>query len=61
MSSLIHPLIHPSLCGRSTAVRHLLTSATDPFTRAPLSLEELQDDLALRMRIDSWRAKRRRS
>lgn len=42
-------------------MRHLLSSATDPFTRAPLSLEELQDDIALRMRIDSWRAKRRRS
>lgn len=43
---------------RSTAVRHLLCSATDPFTRAPLSLEALQDDAALRERIACWRAER---
>ncbi len=45
---------------RSTAVRHLLGSATDPFTRAPLSLDALQEDAALRERIASWRTKRRR-
>ena len=38
-----------------------MTSAADPFTRAPLALEGLQPDLALRMRIDAWRAKRHKA
>ena len=42
---------------RSTAIRHLLASPTDPFTRTPLSLEDLQEDAALRARIASWRSK----
>ena len=41
-------------------MRHLLGSATDPFTRAPLSLDALQEHTVLRERIASWRSKRRK-
>jgi hypothetical protein len=51
-------LVHAA---RSTAVRHLLASPTDPFTRAPLALDGLQADAVLRERIASWRAKRHKA
>jgi len=41
---------------RSTIERHLLSSQTDPFSRAPLSIEELKPDETLKTRIDAWLA-----
>jgi hypothetical protein len=41
---------------RSTIERHLLSSQTDPFSRAPLSIEELKPDDSLKRRIDAWLA-----
>jgi len=41
-------------CCRGTIERHLLSSATDPFSRAPLSLEQLLPDEALAARIEQW-------
>lgn len=41
---------------RSTIERHLLSSQTDPFSRAPLSVEELKSDEPLKIRIDAWLA-----
>jgi Kip1 ubiquitination-promoting complex protein 1 len=41
---------------RSTIERHLLSSQTDPFSRAPLSMEELKPDEPLKLRIDAWLA-----
>ena len=60
MTPMTDPVVLPdskATVDRSTAIRHLLASPTDPFTRTPLSLEDLQEDLALRMRIATWRGK----
>lgn len=43
---------------RSTIERHLLSSATDPFSRAPLAADQLAPDDALRARIEEWLAER---
>lgn len=43
-----------SAARRSTIERHLLSSATDPFSRAPLSLEQLLPDEVLAARIEQW-------
>ena len=53
------PIILPHsgiLVDRSTIERHLLSSATDPFSREPLALEDLKEDAALKARIDAWLA-----
>jgi Kip1 ubiquitination-promoting complex protein 1 len=39
---------------RPTIERHLLSSGTDPFSRAPLSAEQLLPDEALAARIHDW-------
>jgi len=39
---------------RQTIQRHLLSSATDPFSRAPLSIEELMPNDALKERLEIW-------
>jgi hypothetical protein len=39
--------------------RHLLNSATDPFSRAPLTLEQLVPDTQLAERIAAWQQERR--
>jgi hypothetical protein len=44
-------------CCRSTIERHLLSSETDPFSRAPLKLQQLQPDEELRARMQQWLAK----
>ncbi len=42
---------------RSTIERHLLSGhGTDPFSRAPLTLEQVQPDTALQARMQAWRA-----
>lgn len=41
---------------RSTIERHLLSSATDPFSRAPLSMEQLQPADSVLARIHAWLA-----
>ena len=60
MTPMSDPVVLPdskATIDRSTAIRHLLASPTDPFTRTPLSLEDLHEDIGLRMRITSWRSK----
>ena len=44
---------------RPTIARHLLSSNTCPFTRAPLALEQLVADVELQRRIEAWKAERR--
>eukprot|EP01135_Chromosphaera_perkinsii_P005722 Nk52_evm22s359 gene=Nk52_evmTU22s359 len=39
---------------RATIVSHLLSDATDPFNRKPLSIEMVEDNIALREEIDDW-------
>ncbi|KAJ9506635.1 hypothetical protein QJQ45_018281 [Haematococcus lacustris] len=40
---------------RSTIERHLMTHATDPYSRQPLALEEVVTETALEQRIREWR------
>ena len=40
---------------RSTIVRHLLGSQTDPFSRLPLSLSDVTPNTELRQRLREWR------
>ncbi|EFN57802.1 hypothetical protein CHLNCDRAFT_15442, partial [Chlorella variabilis] len=39
---------------RSTIERHLMSSSTDPFSRAPLSKEQLISNHELRQQIEAW-------
>lgn len=45
---------------RTIIERHLLNSATDPFSRLPLTAEQLVPDLALKQRIEAWCKEKRR-
>jgi len=44
---------------RPTIERHLLSNNTCPFTRSPLSADQLRPDHELRQRIADWKAARR--
>ena len=39
---------------RANIMRHLLSDQSDPFTRAPCSIEDLVDDVELKGKIDAW-------
>ena len=39
---------------RSIIERHLLNSSTDPFSRLPLTAEQLVPNIALKERIQAW-------
>jgi ubiquitin conjugation factor E4 B len=43
---------------RVSIVRHLLSDEMDPFSRQPLKVEDLVEDLELKSRIDQWLASR---
>eukprot|EP00879_Flechtneria_rotunda_P003084 GHRR01003305.1.p1 GENE.GHRR01003305.1~~GHRR01003305.1.p1 ORF type:complete len:773 (+),score=310.18 GHRR01003305.1:253-2319(+) len=45
---------------RNTIERHLLSSSTDPFSRAPLTPEQLVSDNELKERIQQWFSEHRR-
>lgn len=55
------PRPNPFRClpNRSTIERHLLSSATDPFSRAPLAADALLPEEQLRQQIADWLAQRR--
>mmetsp|Transcript_17081 Transcript_17081/g.16951 ORF Transcript_17081/g.16951 Transcript_17081/m.16951 type:complete len:692 (-) Transcript_17081:29-2104(-) len=55
-----NPVILPSgtRIDRPTIVRHLLSDQHDPFSRAPLKVEELIEDTDLKERINSWISER---
>lgn len=46
-------------CDRSTITRHLLSDETDPFSRRPLTVDQLITDDELRAKIESWIAERK--
>jgi len=50
------PVILPSgnVMERSIIERHLLNSSTDPFSRLPLTAEQLVPNLDLKLRIQAW-------
>lgn len=62
LDPLVHTVMHDPVklpdsrivVDRFTIQRHLMTSANDPFTRSPLSLNDVQPDDALRARIEAW-------
>lgn len=39
---------------KSTIARHLLSDQTDPFTRAPLTMEMLEPDVELKSKIEKF-------
>lgn len=44
---------------RSTIARHLLSDQTDPFNRAPLTMDKVTPNVALKAEIQSWLAEKR--
>ena len=56
------PVILPisrSVMDRSTIRQHLLSDPHDPFNRAPLKIEEVEDNHELKAQIDAFRAEKR--
>ena len=54
------PVILPShnIVDRSTITQQLLSNPLDPFTRAPMKIEDVEPAVELRARIDAWKAER---
>ncbi|XP_036321060.1 ubiquitin conjugation factor E4 A [Rhagoletis pomonella] len=65
MSTLMtDPVILPSskvTVDRSTIARHLLSDQTDPFNRAPLTMDKVQPNNELKQEIEMWIAEKRNS
>jgi ubiquitin conjugation factor E4 B len=55
------PVILPSrhILDRSTIVQHLLSDPKDPYTRQPMTIEDVVPDVALKARIDAWKESKR--
>uniref|UniRef100_A0A1B6C5Z5 Ubiquitin conjugation factor E4 A n=1 Tax=Clastoptera arizonana TaxID=38151 RepID=A0A1B6C5Z5_9HEMI len=62
MSTLMtDPVILPSskqVVDRSTIARHLLSDQSDPFNRAPLTMDMIMPNQDLKEQIDNWKAQR---
>eukprot|EP00941_MAST-03F_sp_MAST-3F-sp1_P001300 g1300.t1 len=56
-----NPVVLPSnnIVDRDFIEQHLLTNPTDPFTRFPMSIEDVVPATELKERIDEWKAGRR--
>ncbi|KAI1762552.1 ubiquitin conjugation factor E4 [Hypoxylon sp. FL1150] len=54
------PVILPSnnIVDRSTIVQQLLSNPLDPFTRSPMTIDDVTPADDLRMRIEEWKAER---
>lgn len=65
MSTLmLDPVILPSskqTVDRSTIARHLLSDQTDPFNRAPLSMDQVIPNIELAEEMRVWLEKRKKS
>jgi len=62
MGSLMKdPVILPSnhILDRSTIIQHLLSDPKDPYTRQPMSIDDVVPDDSLRERIEKWKDERR--
>ncbi|GAB1313466.1 Ubiquitin conjugation factor E4 [Madurella fahalii] len=55
------PVLLPSkhIVDRSTITQHLLSDPKDPYTRQPMTIEDVVPDEELRGRIEAWKAERR--
>lgn len=63
MSTLMSdPVLLPTsktIMDRSTITRHLLSDQTDPFNRAPLTMDQVIPNAELKRQIEEWVAERR--
>ncbi|MGH0138952.1 UNVERIFIED_CONTAM: hypothetical protein FKN15_036806 [Acipenser sinensis] len=63
MSTLmLDPVLLPSsrvTVDRSTIARHLLSDQTDPFSRSPLTMDQIRSNTELKERIQQWLAERK--
>ena len=55
------PVVLPSkhVVDRSTITQHLLSDPKDPYTRQPMTIEDVVPDTELQGRIEAWKAERR--
>lgn len=55
------PVVLPSrhVVDRLTITQHLLSDPKDPYTRQPMTIEDVRPDDELRERIERWKAERR--
>ncbi|KAK4133192.1 hypothetical protein BT67DRAFT_443117 [Trichocladium antarcticum] len=55
------PVVLPSkhVVDRSTIMQHLLSDPKDPYTRQPMTIEDVVPERALCARIEAWKAERR--
>ncbi len=55
------PVVLPSkhVVDRSTITQHLLSDPKDPYTRQPMTIEDVVPEDALREKIEAWKAQRR--
>lgn len=55
------PVVLPSrhVVDRSTITQHLLSDPKDPYTRQPMTIDDVVPDEELRGRIEAWKAERR--
>ncbi|KAK3304134.1 ubiquitin elongating factor core-domain-containing protein [Chaetomium strumarium] len=55
------PVILPSkhVVDRSTIVQHLLSDPKDPYTRQPMTVDDVVPDVELKERIEAWKAEKR--
>ena len=49
-----------TILDRSTILQHLLTDNRDPFSREPMTEDDLVEELELKDRIHAWLAEQRR-
>lgn len=58
---MLDPVILPSkhVVDRSTITQHLLSDPKDPYTRQPMTIEDVVPDVELKARIETWMAERR--
>lgn len=55
------PVLLPSkhIVDRSTIMQHLLSDPKDPYTRQPMTIDDVVPEEELRGRIEAWKAERR--
>ena len=55
------PVVLPSrhVLDRSTIVQHLLSDPKDPYTRQPMTIDDVVADVALKARIEEWKESKR--
>ncbi|KAK4141167.1 ubiquitin elongating factor core-domain-containing protein [Dichotomopilus funicola] len=55
------PVVLPSkhVVDRSTIMQHLLSDPKDPYTRQPMTIEDVVPDEGLKARIEAWKAEKR--